>query len=118
MPIFKGPSLKTRAVSKNIRRYGERMKIIPFYKYMLLFFREKNNPILYPISSQHANLKVTEGKDSQRSLKEMSKAKHWFRKYLKIFLLSERRDTSCRRSQLKTLLFYKLEFFFKPNKCG
>ena len=75
MPIFKGPSLKTRAVSKNIRRYGERMKTIPFYKYMLLFFREKNNPILYPISSQYDNLKVTEGKDSQRSLKQMSKVR-------------------------------------------
>ena len=63
----------SRAVSKHIGRYGERMKTIPFYKYMLLFFREKNNPMLYPISSHHANLKVTEGKDNQRSLKQMSK---------------------------------------------
>ena len=31
--------------------------------------------MLVPISSQHANLKVTEGKDTQRSLKQMSKVR-------------------------------------------
>ena len=40
---------------------------------MLLFFRDTNNLMLYPINSPHANLKVTEGKDNQRSLKWISK---------------------------------------------